>query len=499
MVAAMTYALCGLRIVSELPLPDLLKWNGDDRVPDVEIRLGTVPDRLERPVFEGPLLQVGADGDCRYAVAGVAAYYVENGRHVTIQPYMDPTAPDVRVFLLGSVFGFLCHSRGLVPLHAGCVEINGRAVAFAGASGVGKSTLTAAFLRRGYRVLADDVTVVEVAAPGGPRVLPSFPRIKLWRDSLDGLGLCADGLERSRAQLEKFHLRVEGCFSAEPLPLAAIYHLTMASDPRHAGFTPVRGRHGDGRSGGRGLSPGGGHPDGTARGADVRAHAHRGAAVVAAGAGARPGSAGRHRVHDCRPPGSARSRREIMSGYHWLASYPKSGNTWLRLALSSLSRDGAPPDFAAKVGFAPIASNRSPFDLLLDVDSGDLTDDEAEALRPCFYELEARRHAEPQLRKVHDAWTLTSAGEPLFPPALTLGTLYIARDPRDVAVSLAAHLGMTVDEAIAAMAAPAATLARGGKRGKTQLAQRLLSWSAHVESWLDAPGMPPPCCCGTRT
>ncbi len=181
-----------------------------------------------------------------------------------------------------------------------------------------------------------------------------------------------------------------------------------------------------------------------------------------------------------------------MSGYHWLASYPKSGNTWLRLALSSLSRDGAPPDFAAKVGFAPIASNRSPFDLLLDVDSADLTDDEAEALRPRFYELEARRHAEPQLRKVHDAWTLTSTGEALFPPALTLGTLYIARDPRDVAVSLAAHLGMTVDEAITAMATPAATLARGGKRGKTQLSQRLLTWSAHVESWLDAPGMPQP-------
>ncbi len=241
MVEAMSYALCGLRIVSELPLPDLLPWGGDDRAPDVEIRLGTVPDRLERPVFEGPLLQVGKDGDCRYTVAGVAAYHVESGRHITIQPSMAPTAPDVRVFLLGSVFGLLCHSRGLVPLHSGCVEINGRAVAFAGGSGVGKSTLTAAFLRRGYRVLADDVTVVDVAAPGGPQVLPSFPRIKLWRDSLDGLGLCADGLERSRAQLEKFHLPVESCFSAVPLPLAAIYHLTMASDPRHGGITPLRG------------------------------------------------------------------------------------------------------------------------------------------------------------------------------------------------------------------------------------------------------------------
>ena len=179
-----------------------------------------------------------------------------------------------------------------------------------------------------------------------------------------------------------------------------------------------------------------------------------------------------------------------MSGYHWLASYPKSGNTWLRLALSSLARDGAPPDFAAEDRFAPIASDRTAFDLLLDVDSADLTDDEAEALRPRFHEIEAGRHAEAQLRKVHDAWTRTPAGEPLFPPALTLGAVYLVRDPRDVAVSLAHHLGIDLDRSIVFMGRPDAALAMGGRRGMPQLRQRLLTWSAHVRSWLDAPTTP---------
>lgn len=238
----MSYALCGLRVASDLALPDLLPWTGDGRAPDIEIHLGDVPDRLETPVHEGPLLQVDADGTCRYAVPAVAAFLVRGGRQVIVQPRMDPAAADVRVFLLGSVFGILCHQRGLMPLHAGCVEIGGRAVAFAGDSGMGKSTLTAAFLRHGHAVLADDITVVDPAAPGGPLVLPSFPRIKLWRDALDELGLSDEGLERSRAQLQKFHLPIESGFRTEPLPLDAIYYLRSAASRQPEAIERLRGK-----------------------------------------------------------------------------------------------------------------------------------------------------------------------------------------------------------------------------------------------------------------
>lgn len=176
-----------------------------------------------------------------------------------------------------------------------------------------------------------------------------------------------------------------------------------------------------------------------------------------------------------------------MNGYHWLASYPKSGNTWLRLALGSLARGGQAPDFAVADRFGPVASDRAAFDLLLDVDSADLTADEAESLRPRLYEFEAGWRAEPQLLKVHDAWTLTPAGEPLFPPAQTLGVVYIVRDPRDVAVSLAHHLDADIDQTIAFMGRADAALAAGGRSGPTQLRQRLLTWSGHVHSWLGTP------------
>lgn len=237
----MTYALCGLRVASELPLPELLPWSGDDRPADIEIRIGDVPDHLADPLHEGPLLRTARDGTCLYIIDGTAAYLVEGGRRVTVRPRSGASATTVRLFLLGSVFGFLCHQRGLLPLHAGCVEIDGKAVAFAGHSGAGKSTLAAAFLRRGYPVLADDITVLDMDAPGGPLVLPSFPRIKLWRDALEGMDIPSHGLERIRPELEKYQLPVTAGFRTAALPLGALYHLKTVKDRRHVGEEALRG------------------------------------------------------------------------------------------------------------------------------------------------------------------------------------------------------------------------------------------------------------------
>jgi aryl sulfotransferase len=65
--------------------------------------------------------------------------------------------------------------------------------------------------------------------------------------------------------------------------------------------------------------------------------------------------------------------------------------------------------------------------------------------------------------------------------------VYIVRDPRDVAVSLANHLSVSIDHAIARMAKVNAIMGTGTKKLTIQLPQHLSSWSAHVESWCSAP------------
>lgn len=174
-----------------------------------------------------------------------------------------------------------------------------------------------------------------------------------------------------------------------------------------------------------------------------------------------------------------------MGGFYWIASYPKSGNTWIRLLLESVIAGGTVPEFGKRVRFAPIVAQRADFDLFLDVEASDLTLSEQAELRHDLACVMAAEVVEPQFRKVHDYWGYTPAGRPLFPEAVTLGSVYLVRDPRDVAISWAHHCGDTIDEAIAFLAREDAALTRPG-RWQDQLGQRLMSWSAHVESWMTA-------------
>jgi hypothetical protein len=179
----------------------------------------------------------------------------------------------------------------------------------------------------------------------------------------------------------------------------------------------------------------------------------------------------------------------MSSGIVWIASYPKSGSTWLRLALESLSHGGAPIALNQEAGRARLGSSRDIMEDVLGVDTSDLSAAEIEALRPVCYETLAREAGRMVMLKVHDAWTLTASGVPLFPPAVTRGALYLVRDPRDVAVSNAHHESISFDRQIErmAMADYRATVSVTALR--RQVPQRFLSWSGHVESWLDAPGL----------
>lgn len=235
------YWLCGWRVASEVSLPELLPWSGGDRPADVVVTAGHVPRRLEDLAHETPVLQVAADATCRLDVPGVGAFLLLGGRKVIVAPAAGVAAPDIRAFLLGTAFWILCHQRGLLPLHASCVRIADGAVAVAGCSGAGKSTLAAGLVRLGHELLTDDITVVDPDGANGPVVLPTYPRLKLWRHTLEHMGRSVTGLAATRLRLDKYHVPVEGTFAIAVLPLKAVYHLGVAVDRRQEQWQPLRG------------------------------------------------------------------------------------------------------------------------------------------------------------------------------------------------------------------------------------------------------------------
>ncbi len=175
-----------------------------------------------------------------------------------------------------------------------------------------------------------------------------------------------------------------------------------------------------------------------------------------------------------------------MTGLVLLASYPKSGNTWVRAALDALERGGAEVDINA-LAVSTTAANREWFDDFLGIDSADLTEGEMLGLRARMTQALAAQSRPRLMLKTHDAWHAPTGCPPPFPVGSVAAAVVIVRDPRDVAVSWAHHLGRSIDVAIQRMANSEDCVGRSVSALNLQLPQFLSSWSLHVQGWLDAP------------
>lgn len=171
----------------------------------------------------------------------------------------------------------------------------------------------------------------------------------------------------------------------------------------------------------------------------------------------------------------------------WLASYPKSGNTWFRIFLSSLLGDeNEPADINKITSTHGIASARHIFDELTGIEASDLSHDEVDVLRPGLYDRISGETTETLFIKVHDAYTFLPDRNPLFPPSATKGIIYIVRNPLDVAVSNSNHNSCPVQQSIDMMCDGNHSLCARSKKLKDQLRQKIGTWSDHVMSWTDA-------------
>ena len=161
-------------------------------------------------------------------VRGVARFLASGGSCIRFAP--DPAArpEDVRVYLTGAMFGVVLHQRGIVPLHASSVAVDGTGGAFAGASGSGKSTLVAALLERGARFVSDDICAFTPLVDGESRVWPGARRMKLDDAGLAVFDRRGSELEPAGGERGKYHVPVSaGTVGATAVPLSRVYLLAF--------------------------------------------------------------------------------------------------------------------------------------------------------------------------------------------------------------------------------------------------------------------------------
>lgn len=222
-----TYRAFGLTIASEFEMPEF--WVAAEAAgaagdADIFIVVGRIGDGLNI----GQRCEDGFDVGPRHIlleVPGVGRFLAEDGRRLTVEPVRGADPRNIRLYLKGSALAAIFHQRGLFPLHSAAVEYAGGCVAFLGSSGAGKSTLAGMLAQRGFRLLSDDVILVQPGEGGALIAEASLPALKLWPESLAPTGMSDRNSPYEAADYRKHHILSPISFTRSALPLRRLYFL----------------------------------------------------------------------------------------------------------------------------------------------------------------------------------------------------------------------------------------------------------------------------------
>ena len=188
------------------------------------------------------------------------------------------------------------------------------------------------------------------------------------------------------------------------------------------------------------------------------------------------------------PDAEAPADSGAPKGVLWIASYPKSGNTWTRHFLHNLLKimeaedDGAPQDINQMNEYTIWEVSAAPYERILGKPATEMDREEIAKTRPQVQAEIAERTDGLAMIKTHHALVM-DRGTPTINFEITSGAIYIVRNPLDVALSFANHLGSDIDKAIEEM---------GIWNLETGVSEKSIyevygSWSQHVESWTRKP------------
>jgi hypothetical protein len=243
---AFTHTVFGLTVHSNLPIPGLAHFEDSPDAAAIDIHWGQTPD-TQGKVSTGPeeltysssytdetgnpALRIWKTADQAFLhlvyYDGIEFWLERKGEAVWVIWPETSTLEDATSYLLGPVLGLLLRLRGVTCLHASAVALGNRSVVFVGAEGAGKSTTAAAFARQDLGVISDDVAAL-LESSEGFHVIPAYPHLCLWPESVEMLYGSGEALPRFSAGWEKRRLALgeRGTrFEKRLLPVGAIYLL----------------------------------------------------------------------------------------------------------------------------------------------------------------------------------------------------------------------------------------------------------------------------------
>lgn len=176
----------------------------------------------------------------------------------------------------------------------------------------------------------------------------------------------------------------------------------------------------------------------------------------------------------------------MAGGILWLASYPKSGNTWVRIFLENLFRDAARPVSINELNVVGFGDAHIPlYERFAGRPIAGMDDTAIHTLREPIQAWLADR-PETSIVKTHNALG-DYQGRPLIHLERTMGAIYIVRNVFDTTLSVARHYNLSVDDAVEAVCSPAFRT----PTTRAAVFQILGRWGEHYQSWTGVPGFEP--------
>lgn len=222
------YSVYGLTISSDLELRGLRACASAADSVDVEIR--SQPSACANPPTNGNWHQLSPQ-ESRLLWEGVGSFLIRDGCSIGYAEHQGAMSGCLGQALLGPAMGLLLQQRGLMPLHASALAIDGVAIGIAGDSGMGKSTTAHALHARQHDLVTDDIAALschgdEVIIP------PGHAALRLWPDSLLRVSANPSVHERIHADTEKRRIDLCDGIAVKSLRLAGLVVLCDGDDER---------------------------------------------------------------------------------------------------------------------------------------------------------------------------------------------------------------------------------------------------------------------------
>lgn len=227
------YSAYGLTIFSEIELPELVRSEKTDAI-DFSIARGEVilPKLKKTPIHRRGIRALSgkdAEGNLILHWDEVADFKAIDGKKLIVSAQTDDKNL-LSLFVVSEALAMILFQKGYFLLHASAVKIGDEAWCFMGNPGAGKSTTAAAFIKAGATLLSDDLTAIKFDENGKAFIIPGYPQLKIWNNTVNGLSYDRDNLEPVSEGVNKFSYKPEGVFSLEPVALSNIFFLHKANN-----------------------------------------------------------------------------------------------------------------------------------------------------------------------------------------------------------------------------------------------------------------------------